>query len=75
MLFGPLASRRHWPMHGPQALARTTAPMSRSVPSCPSRSVVARMRAEPGVTKSAVLAESPCARACAATAAARVRSS
>jgi hypothetical protein len=54
IVFAPrasLPSRRHWPMHGPHALASTVAPIARSARSCPSRSIVARVRAEPGATR------------------------
>ncbi len=46
-----LTSRRsHWPMQGPQALARTIPPNSSNVSSWPSLAMVARICSEPGVT-------------------------
>ena len=67
--------RRHWPMHGPQALARTTPLMSFSDCICPSRSMVARTCSEPGVTRNGTAVFKPCALACSATSAARLMSS
>src|SRR5206468_4612139 len=67
--------RRHWPMHGPQALARTTPLMSLSDCICPSRSMVARTCSEPGVTRNGTAVFRPCAFACSATSAARLMSS
>jgi hypothetical protein len=70
----PSGARRHWPMHGPHAFASTVAPISRSERSCPSRSRVARICSEPGVTRNAARALTPWARACSATSAARLMS-
>ena len=70
-----LAGRLHWPMHGPQALASTVAPIASRSASRPSRSIVARTCSEPGVMSSSVLAVSPCAAADRAIDAARVMSS
>ena len=53
------AGRSHWPMHGPQALANTVAPMASRSASRPSRSMVARICSEPGVINSSVLTVSP----------------
>jgi hypothetical protein len=78
MVFGLVASsweRRHWPMHGPQALASTVPPISLSEAICPSRSMVARTCSEPGVTMNGTAVCTPCARACSATSAARLMSS
>ena len=78
MVFGwALASceRRHWPMHGPQAFARTVAWMSSREDSCPSRSMVARTCSEPGVTMKGTAVATPRALACSATSAARLMSS
>ena len=62
-------------MHGPQALASTVAPTASRSASRPSRSIVARICSEPGVTSSSVLAVMPLAAACRAIEAARVMSS
>ena len=51
--------RFHWPMQGPQALASTVAPACSKAASCPSRSVVARICSEPGVTSSGARSSSP----------------
>jgi len=78
MVFGASAAgseRRHWPMHGPQALARTVAPMRSSAANWPSRSSVARICSDPGVTISGTVAVSPWAVPWAATSAARDMSS
>ena len=69
------AARRHWPMHGPQALASTVPSMSLSDCIWPSRSIVARTCSEPGVTRNGTPALIPCALACSATSAARLISS
>ena len=51
-MFGTRAvasARRHWPMHGPQALASTVPPIVlRATAIWPSRSIVARTCSEPG---------------------------
>ena len=62
-------------MHGPQALARTVAPTASRSASRPSRSIVARICSEPGVTSSSTCDRSPLAAAWRATDAARVMSS
>ena len=62
-------------MHGPQALAKTTAPMRSRSASSPSRSMVARTRSEPGVTISLVRAVRPWSAAARAMLAAREMSS
>ena len=54
-----LSGRDHWPMQGPQALASTVAPTASRSASRPSRSIVARICSEPGVTSSSVLAFNP----------------
>ena len=56
-----MSDRAHWPMHGPQALARTLAPMASRSASRPSRSIVARTCSEPGVMSSGVLRAGPAA--------------
>jgi hypothetical protein len=43
-----------WPIHGPQALARTTAPTSSNTSLIPSRSIVARICSEPGVQRNGI---------------------
>ena len=70
-----LSGRDHCPMHGPQALASTVAPTASRSASSPSRSIVARICSEPGVTSSSICARSPFAAAWRATDAARVMSS
>ena len=70
-----MSSRFHWPMHGPQAFASTTAPISSSASSWPSRRIVLWICSEPGVHQSFVAAFTPFSVACRATSAARVRSS
>ena len=70
-----LSGRDHWPMHGPQALASTVAPTASRSASRPSRSIVARICSEPGVTSSSVFAVRPLAEAWRAIDAARVMSS
>src|SRR6185312_17112827 len=67
--------RSHWPMHGPQALASTVAPIASRSAISPSRSIVARICSEPGETSRSVLTIRPLADACRATDAARVMSS
>src|SRR5687767_13299189 len=67
--------RRHWPMHGPQALASTLPLMSCRGFIWPSRSMVARTCADPGVIRNGMAAETPRVRACVATSAARLMSS
>jgi hypothetical protein len=70
-----MSLRFHWPMQGPQALARTVAPISDRVAIWPSRSMVASICSEPGVTHRVVLAEAPTVMAWRATSAAREMSS
>ncbi|TPW12295.1 MAG: hypothetical protein FD127_2731 [Acidimicrobiaceae bacterium] len=70
-----LAGRSHCPMHGPQAFASTVAPIASRSAMRPSRSIVARVCSEPGVTSSSVFALSPLAAAWRAIEAARVMSS
>ena len=72
---GSMSGRAHWPMQGPQALARTSPPMASRSARRPSRSMVARTCSEPGVMSSLVLALSPLAEAWRAMEAARVMSS
>ena len=72
---GLMSGRDHCPMHGPQALARTSPPMASRSARRPSRSMVARTCSEPGVISSLVLALSPLAVAWRAIEAARVMSS
>ena len=69
------SGRDHCPMHGPQALASTVAPIASRSASRPSRSIVARICSEPGVISSSVFAVSPLAAAWRAIEAARVMSS
>ena len=78
MVFGLLVSslgRSHCPMQGPQAFARTVAPIASRSASRPSRSIVARICSDPGVMRSSIFALRPCAFAWRATEAARVMSS
>ncbi len=70
-----MSSRFHWPMQGPQALASTVAPSFDRISICPSRSMVASICSEPGVTQTVDLREAPWSSACCATSAARVMSS
>jgi hypothetical protein len=72
---GSMSSRFHCPMHGPQALASTVAPMASRSPSSPSRSMVARTCSEPGVISSGVRTFRPFAVASRAIDAAREMSS
>src|SRR3954452_4010577 len=69
------SERAHWPIQGPQALARTVAPTASRSPSRPSRSTVARTESEPGVTNRGVRTRRPRAVAWRATLAARAMSS
>mmetsp|Transcript_33676 Transcript_33676/g.82632 ORF Transcript_33676/g.82632 Transcript_33676/m.82632 type:complete len:486 (+) Transcript_33676:505-1962(+) len=69
------SSRRHWPMHGPHALASTVPPTRSSVSMMPSRAIVARTCSLPGVIVKPALARTPRSSACAATAAERPMSS
>ena len=62
-------------MHGPHALASTVAPIASRSAIRPSRSIVARVCSEPGVTSSSTLAFRPLAAAWRAIDAARVMSS
>ena len=55
------SGRDHCPMHGPQAFARTVAPTASRSARRPSRSIVARICSEPGVTSNSVLAVRPLA--------------
>ena len=70
-----MSSRFHCPMHGPQALASTLAPIASRSSSSPSRSIVARTCSDPGVISSGDRTLSPAAFACRATCAARPMSS
>ena len=54
----------HIPMHGPQALVRTTPPKSSNIFNCPSRSIVARTCSLPGVMVNCDFAFNPFASAC-----------
>ena len=77
-LLSPLATpsvRFHWPMQGPQALARTVAPASEKVWRVESRSRVARICSEPGVTKKEARGLRPAEAACLTRDSARVMSS
>ena len=65
----------HCPMQGPQALASTVAPKASKSARRPSRSIVARICSDPGVTKSFDFAVSPWEAASRAMLAARVMSS
>ena len=70
------ATRSHWPMHGPQALASTVAPMASRSAIRPSRSMVARICSDPGVISRSVFdLAARAADAWRATDAARVMSS
>ena len=46
-----MSLRCHWPMQGPQALASTVPPRRLKVSSWPSRSMVASICSDPGVTQ------------------------
>lgn len=70
-----MSVRFHWPMHGPHALASTWPPTDVSTCCWPSRSTVARICSEPGVTIKLDLTVSPLALACSAIEAARDMSS
>ena len=76
VLGAPVGLRAALPLPdaGPHAFASTTPPMSRSACSWPSRSMVARTRSEPGVTRNGTAARAPRRRACCATSAARLMS-
>ena len=53
-------ARRHWPMHGPAGVRQCTdAPIPSSACICPSRSIVARICSDPGVTSSRAAVEQP----------------
>ena len=67
--------RSHCPMHGPQALASTVAPMASKSARRPSRSMVARTCSLPGVISSSVWQVSPFSAAWRAMLAALVMSS
>src|SRR3972149_1775559 len=54
----------HCPIHGPQAFARTVAPIDLRDSIWPSRSIVARICSEPGVTRSGIFALTPFTLAC-----------
>ncbi|MNL02162.1 hypothetical protein D3C87_1226610 [compost metagenome] len=69
------SSRFHWPMQGPQALAKIFAPMASRLSRRPSRRAVSKIWAEPGLIIKGTAALAPCLRACSATAAAREISS
>ena len=72
---GRTSLRRHWPMHGPQALASTVPPIFSKVSRMPSRLIVWYTRSEPGVTRNGILARIPAPSACVAMCAARRMSS
>ena len=65
----------HWPMHGPQAFARTVAPKASKSAKRPSRSMGALTCSEPGVMRSLDFAVRPLAVASRAMLAALVMSS
>ena len=69
------SDRSHWPMHGPQALAKTTAPRASKSAKRPSLVIVALTCSDPGVIKSRHLALIPNAAASLAIEAALVMSS
>ena len=69
------SERSHCPMQGPQALASTVAPRASKSAMSPSRTMVARICSEPGVTSSRVRALRPRSAASLAMEAARVMSS
>ena len=56
--------RCHWPIHGPQALARTMPPAEENVSSVFSLARVARICSLPGVMKKSALGFRPAADAC-----------
>ena len=70
-----ISSRRHCPMHGPQAFARTVAPTDSRAAICRSRLMVSKIWLLPGVTRSGTAIFAPCSLACSATSAAREMSS
>ena len=65
----------HMPMHGPQAFAKTFAPILENVSINPSRSMVKRTFSEPGVMLNSALGTIPFSAACFANDAAREISS
>lgn len=56
--------RFHWPIHGPQALARTVPPAEEKVSKVESRASVARICSLPGVMKKSAFGSNPAADAC-----------
>ena len=56
--------RFHWPIHGPQAFARTVPPAEENVSNVESRASVARICSLPGVTKKSAFSSKPAADAC-----------
>ncbi len=56
------SARFHWPIQGPQAFARTVAPICSKVSMNPSRFMVLKIRSDPGVTRKDVFAFSPALR-------------
>ena len=70
-----ISSRRHCPMQGPQALARTVAPTDSSAAIWSSRLMVSKIWLLPGVTRRGTAIFAPCSLACSATSAAREMSS
>ena len=78
MEFGTLGLpvvRCHWPMQGPQAVAKTVAFNFSKTSSTPSRFNVSKIRTEPGTTMRGVFKVRPLSKTCLATLAARVMSS
>ena len=70
-----IPGRCHWPMQGPQALARTVAPTASRAAIWPSRLMVWKIWSLPGVTRSGTAMRAPFPFACKATSAARQMSS
>ncbi len=62
--FLSISTRSHWPIHGPQALAKTIAPFEVNVSIKPSLSIVALICSEPGVTKNGIFGFKPAFSAC-----------
>ena len=60
------SGRFHWPIHGPQAFAKTVAPISFRESICPSRSIVPLICSDPGVTSKGILDLIPLDFACSA---------
>ena len=62
--FNTPSVRLHWPIHGPQALAKTVPPAEEKVSKVESRASVARICSLPGVMKTSAFGFKPAADAC-----------